>query len=196
MGSVSPVPFADKEFMQKVEDKIIRPTIHGLLVDNIEYKGFIFFGLINVEGEPYVIEYNVRMGDPETESVMMRIDSDLLELMRSAAAGTLAGKDIKIKPETAATVVLVSGGYPGDYKKGLEISGCDKVTDAQVFHAGTKIKDNKLVTDGGRVIAVTALGNDINSALATALEDANKITFDGVYHRRDIGKDLLKYVKK
>ena len=192
MGSVSPVPFADEEFRQKIDNRIIKPTIDGLLAEKIDYRGFIFFGLINVKGDPYVIEYNVRMGDPETESVMLRIDGDLLDLMEAAAKGDLQGKTINFNPKTAATVMLVSGGYPGDYEKGKEINGCDTVKTSQVFHAGTKMKDGKLVTDGGRVIAVTALGDDISLALAAALQDANKITFDGAYHRRDIGKDLLR----
>jgi phosphoribosylamine--glycine ligase len=162
------------------------------LAEKIDYRGFIFFGLINVKGDPYVIEYNVRMGDPETESVMLRIDGDLLDLMEAAAKGNLNGKTIKFNPKTAATVMLVSGGYPGSYEKGKEILGCETVKNSQVFHAGTKMKDGKLVTDGGRVIAVTALGDDISLALAAALQDANKITFDGAYHRRDIGKDLLR----
>lgn len=193
MGSVSPVPFADKEFREKIDSRIIKPTIDGLIAENIDYRGFIFFGLINCGGDPYVIEYNVRMGDPETESVMLRIDGDLLDIMEAAAKGDLSGKSIKFNPQTAATVMLVSGGYPGDYEKGKEITGCENVTNSQVFHAGTKMKDGKLVTDGGRVIAVTALGDDISLALAAALQDANKITFEGAYHRRDIGKDLIKF---
>lgn len=196
MGSVSPVPFADNIFMDKVENQIIRPTINGLLRENIDYKGFIFFGLINVNNNPFVIEYNVRMGDPETESVMMRINSDLVELMRSAAAGSLSGKKCLIDSRTAATVMLVAGGYPEKYEKGKIISGIENVKNSQVFHAGTASKNNNIVSDGGRVICVTALGSDINSALNTALDDANKINFDGAYHRRDIGKDLLKFTIK
>ncbi|MCR5455708.1 MAG: phosphoribosylamine--glycine ligase, partial [Bacteroidales bacterium] len=196
MGSVSPVPFADKEFLEKIDSRIVKPTIDGLIAEKIDYRGFIFFGLINVKGDPYVIEYNVRMGDPETESVMLRIDGDLLDLMEAAANGNLNGKTIKFNPKTAATVMLVSGGYPGDYEKGKEIKGCETVKNSQVFHAGTKMKDGKLVTDGGRVIAVTSLGDDISLALASALQDANKITFEGAYHRRDIGKDLIKFGRK
>lgn len=194
MGSISPVPFAKQEFMKKIEEKIIKPTINGLLEEKIDYKGFIFFGLINVEGEPFVIEYNVRMGDPETESVMLRIDSDLLQLMKFAAEGNLKGQKIEISKKTAATVVLASGGYPEAYKKGLEISGLDKVCGAEVFHAGTKLLGEKLVTDGGRVLTVSSLGSDINSALEKSLTEIKKISFQDSYFRRDIGKDLLKYV--
>ena len=194
MGSVSPVPFANQEFMAKVQERIVKPTIEGLISENIDYKGFIFFGLINVKGDPYVIEYNVRMGDPETESVMLRIDSDLLELMKYAAEGNLKGKEIKISSQTAATVVLASGGYPGDYKKGLEITGIENVSGSTVFQAGTKLKDNKLVTDGGWVLTVSYLGSDINSALEKSLSEIKKINFENAYFRRDIGKDLLKFV--
>ena len=194
MGSVSPVPFANQEFMAKVQERIVKPTIEGLISEKIDYKGFIFFGLINVKGDPYVIEYNVRMGDPETESVMLRIDSDLLELLKYAAEGNLKGKEIKISSQTAATVVLASGGYPGDYKKGLEITGIENVSGSTVFHAGTKLKDNKLVTDGGRVLTVSSLGSDINSALEKSLSEIKKINFENAYFRRDIGKDLLKFV--
>ncbi len=192
MGSVSPVIFADNVFMQKVEDKIIKPTINGLLSEKIDYRGFIFFGLINVLGEPYVIEYNVRMGDPETQSVMLRIDSDLLELMKYAALGELKGKGIEISSKAAATVVLASGGYPDSYKKGLEISGIENVSGSTVFHAGTKLKDGKLLTDGGRVLTVSSLGKDFSEALEKSLLQIKKISFENAYYRRDIGKDLLK----
>lgn len=192
MGSVSPVIFADNVFMQKVEDKIIKPTINGLLNEKIDYRGFIFFGLINVLGEPYVIEYNVRMGDPETQSVMLRIDSDLLELMKYAALGELKGKGIEISSKAAATVVLASGGYPDSYKKGLEISGIENVSGSTVFHAGTKLKDGKLLTDGGRVLTVSSLGKDFSEALEKSLLQIKKISFENAYYRRDIGKDLLK----
>ena len=194
MGSISPVPFADKVFMDKIETRIIKPTIDGLIKDGIDYRGFIFFGLINVKGDPYVIEYNVRMGDPETESVMLRVDSDLLKLMADAAAGNLNGQTCKISQQTAATVVLASGGYPEDYKKGFKINGLDQVKDSIIFHAGTKEKDGAIVTDGGRVLTVSSLGNDIPSALQKSLDGIAKISFEGAYHRRDIGKDLLKYV--
>ena len=192
MGSVSPVIFADNVFMQKVEDKIIKPTINGLLSEKIDYRGFIFFGLINVLGEPYVIEYNVRMGDPETQSVMLRIDSDLLELMKYAALGELKGKGIEISSKAAATVVLASGGYPDSYKKGLEISGIENVSGSTIFHAGTKLKDGKLLTDGGRVLTVSSLGKDFSEALEKSLLQIKKISFENAYYRRDIGKDLLK----
>ena len=194
MGSISPVPFADKVFMDKIETRIIKPTINGLIKDGIDYRGFIFFGLINVNNDPYVIEYNVRMGDPETESVMLRVKGDFVDLLVSAAQGNLNGKKCEIDSQTAATVVLASGGYPEDYKKGFKINGLDQVKDSIVFHAGTKEKDGAIVTDGGRVLTVSSLGNDIPSALQKSLDGIAKISFEGAYHRRDIGKDLLKYV--
>ncbi|MBR4441257.1 MAG: phosphoribosylamine--glycine ligase [Bacteroidales bacterium] len=194
MGSISPVPFADKVFMKKIESRIIKPTIDGLIKENIDYRGFIFFGLINVNGEPYVIEYNVRMGDPETESVMLRVDGDFLDLLVAAAQGNLNGKQCQINPLTAATVVLASGGYPEDYKKGFVINGLDNVKDSIIFHAGTKEKDGAIVTDGGRVLTVSSLGSSIPDALQKSLDGIAKLSFEGAYHRRDIGKDLLKYV--
>ena len=194
MGSISPVPFADKVFMDKIETRIIKPTINGLIKDGIDYRGFIFFGLINVKGDPYVIEYNVRMGDPETESVMLRVKGDFVDLLVAAAQGNLNGKKCEIDSQTAATVVLASGGYPEDYKKGFVINGLDTVKDSIILHAGTKEKDGAIVTDGGRVLTVSSLGNEIPSALQKSLDGIAKISFDGAYHRRDIGKDLLKYV--
>lgn len=194
MGAMSPVPFADDEFMQKVDERIIRPTLAGLADRRIDYRGFIFLGLINVEGEPMVIEYNVRMGDPETEAVMPRIDSDLVALLRAAAEGNLGSTELRISPLAAATVIMVSGGYPEAYRKGLPISGLDQAGDRSiVFHAGTK-KDaeGRVVTSGGRVLAVTSLAPDAEEALAATFETVARITFDGEYHRRDIGRDLLK----
>ena len=191
MGAVSPVPFAGKEFMEKVENRIVRPTVEGLRKDGIPYRGFIFFGLINVNGDPMVIEYNVRMGDPETEVVIPLIESDLLELLKSAADGTLHRQTIAVSPQTATTVMLVSGGYPGDYEKGKIIEGLKSTgEDVMVFHAGTTDKNGQTVTAGGRVIAVTALADDMETALSKSTANAEIISFEGKYFRRDIGFDL------
>lgn len=192
MGAVSPVPFADADFMAKVENRIILPTINGLIDEGITYRGFIFLGLINVGGEPMVIEYNVRMGDPETEAVMLRIDSDLLELMKAAAEGNLRDLPLKESHKTAVTVMMVSGGYPGAYPKGKTITGTDSVTDSILFHAGTAVNpDGQLVTSGGRVIAASSLGDSIPDALARSYASIDKVNFDGKYFRRDIGRDLM-----
>ena len=192
MGSVSPVPFADKEFMAKVETRIVQPTVKGLIEENIDYKGFIFIGLMNCGGDPYVIEYNVRMGDPETQSVFPRIKSDVVELFEAVGQGTLNRVTFDINPRTAASVVLVAGGYPEKYRKGDAITGIDTVTDATVFHAGTAKSGKQIVTNGGRVLAITAIDDTLPGALLKAYQEASKIEFDGKYNRRDIGQDLLK----
>lgn len=192
MGAVSPVPFANREFMDKVDNQIIIPTIKGLVKEGIEYQGFIFFGLINVKGDPYVIEYNCRLGDPETEVVMLRIKSDLLELFDGIATGTLSERDIEIDPRSAATIMMVSGGYPSAYKKGKEIKGIDAVEGSIVFHAGSTTKNDKIITNGGRVLTVSSYGKDIERALAKSYQEANKLSFDNAYYRKDIGYDLVK----
>jgi len=191
MGSVSPVPFADGAFMAKVEERIVKPTVDGLKTDGIPYKGFIFIGLMNVGGEPYVIEYNVRMGDPETESVLPRIESDLLDLLEGVAREDLETRTLAVSPKTAATVVLVSGGYPGGYEAGKEIQNIENVEGSIVFHAGTREADGRILTAGGRVIAVTALRDSLFDALQQATADAGRIFFERKYFRRDIGFDLL-----
>ncbi len=195
MGSVSPVPFADAIFMNKVEKRIIIPTIEGLQNENINYKGFIFFGLMNVDGDPFVIEYNVRMGDPEAEAVIPRIKSDLLELFLGVANQTLHTLKLEVDDHVAASVFLVSGGYPGNYTKGSIISGTEDIDDSVLFHGGTRIDKNsgKLTTNGGRVLAITSLGNSITDAVEKCIKNAERIHFEGKYYRKDIGLDLMKF---
>lgn len=191
MGAISPVPFADEIFMEKVENQIIKPTMKGLQKDNLDYKGFIFFGLISVKGEPYVIEYNCRMGDPETEVVIPRIKSDLLDLFDGIATKTLSERDIQIDDRSAATIMMVAGGYPEEYEKGKQIYGLNAVTDSMVFHAGTKSDGPAVLTAGGRVLAVTSLGRNLDNALDISYDSIQNIEFEGHYYRKDIGQDVL-----
>src|SRR5690554_6799870 len=190
MGAVSPVPFADEVLMKKIEDRIVKPTIQGIQSENIEYKGFIFIGLIKVNDDPYVIEYNVRMGDPETEVVIPRLKSDLVELFLALKEQNLDKLELEVDPRSATTVMVVSGGYPEDYEKGKEISGLENIQDSIVFHAGTKFDNDKIVTNGGRVLAFTSFGNDFREALITSYQNIGKIHFDNMYYRKDIGFDL------
>jgi len=190
MGAISPVPFADKAFLEKVEERIVKPTIKGLKQRKIDYKGFIFIGLMNKGGDPYVIEYNVRMGDPESEVVLPRIKTDFVELMKATAEGRLSEMEIELDDRTVSTVMLVSGGYPGSYKKGKEITGLDQVEGSVVFHAGTKLDGENVVTSGGRVIALSSYGASIKEALEASYRNAEKIQFEGKYYRSDIGFDL------
>lgn len=192
MGAVSPVPFADAAFLKKVEQQVVIPTIAGLKKDGIDYRGFIFIGLMNCQGDPYVIEYNCRMGDPETEAVLPRIKTDLLEVLKAVGQGKLQQVNLEIDERTAVTVVLVSGGYPGDYEKGKEISGLDQCKEGVVFHAGTAQQSGKVLTAGGRVLAITCMGNSIKEASTCAFANAEKIKYEGKYYRKDIGKDLMK----
>ncbi|MBC8464558.1 MAG: phosphoribosylamine--glycine ligase, partial [Bacteroidetes bacterium] len=192
MGAISPVPFADKFFLEKVEDRIIKPTVNGLKADGIVYKGFIFIGLMNVDGEPKVIEYNVRMGDPETEVVIPRIKSDLLNLFKGIGDGTFSEKDFYVDEDTAVTVMMVSGGYPEAYEKDKEMTGFEDCEGSLLFHAGTKQEGEKVVTNGGRVLAITSFGRNMESALAKSFANAEKINFDKKYYRKDIGFDLIK----
>ncbi|MDY7396184.1 phosphoribosylamine--glycine ligase [Aureibaculum sp. 2210JD6-5] len=191
MGAISPVPFADDNFLNKVEECVIKPTINGLQKDGIDYRGFIFIGLMNIKGHPFVVEYNVRMGDPETEVVLPRIESDLLELFEGVANQNLHEKSFSVNPQTATTVMLVAGGYPESYEKGKEITGLKKVKNSTVFHAGTTTKDSKIITNGGRVMAITSFGDTIEEALKKSYRSIDKIQFDDMNYRKDIGFDLI-----
>ena len=193
MGSVSPVPFCDREFVEKVRSRIIEPTVKGLESENMDYRGFIFFGLMNCGGDPYVIEYNVRMGDPETESVMLRIDSDLLAHMAAAAGGNLSGEMIKMSRQAAVTAILVSGGYPEKYGKGYPISGLEALTDITAFNAGTAMKDGKLVTSGGRVLALSSMGETLADARGRVYSRIDRVSFEGAFHRSDIALDMINW---
>ncbi|MGB3342637.1 MAG: phosphoribosylamine--glycine ligase [Aequorivita sp.] len=190
MGAISPVPFADGELMKKIEDRIVKPTVDGLSKENIDYKGFVFMGLIRVNNEPYIIEYNVRMGDPETEVVLPRIKSDLVDLLEACAQQNLDAVNIEIDSRAATTVMLVSGGYPEDYEKGKEILGLENVEGSTVYHAGTKMENGRIVTNGGRVLAVTSLDDDFRKALKKSYQNIERISFDAMQYRRDIGFDL------
>jgi phosphoribosylamine--glycine ligase len=191
MGAVSPVPFADSILLEKIETRIVKPTIAGLQKDGIEYKGFVFIGLINVKGEPIVIEYNVRMGDPETEVVIPRLKSDLVALFQAVAEENLDKISLEIDERSATTIMVVSGGYPEDFEKGKEITGIENVLDSIVFHAGTKIDNGQIVTNGGRVLAVTSFGDDFQQAIKKSYQSIDKLHFDKMYFRKDIGFDLL-----
>ena len=195
MGAVSPVPFADKEFNRKVEERIVRPTVEGLQKDGIDYRGFLFFGLMNDGGEPAVIEYHVRMGDPETEVVMPRLKTDILELFEATATGKLAGSAFALDDRYCTTVMIVAGGYPGVYEKENVITGFEDVKDSIVFHAGTKWKDGRVVTNGGRVIAVSSFGNEMEKALKLSYGNVGRLHFKDMNYRKDIGQDLMKLKK-
>jgi phosphoribosylamine--glycine ligase len=191
MGAVSPVPFANRDFMDRVDEGVVRPTVNGLIAEGIDYRGFIFIGLMNVGGDPYVIEYNVRMGDPETEVVMPRIESDLVEMLDLTAKGKLGGYKLEVTDKTATTVIAVSKGYPGDYDKGKPITSIGRFEDSIAFHAGTKLVNGQLQTSGGRVLALTGLGNSMEQALNNSYRLVSSVDFEGMYFRRDIGRDLL-----
>ncbi|MFT6028143.1 MAG: phosphoribosylamine--glycine ligase, partial [Bacteroidia bacterium] len=190
MGAISPVPFADQEFMNKVEERVVKPTINGLAKDGIDYRGFVFIGLMNVKGEPFVIEYNVRMGDPESEVVIPRIKTDLVDLFEAVVDQNLDQINLEVDPRTTCTVMLVSDGYPGVYEKGRQINGLDKVKDSVVFHAGTKTENGDVLTNGGRVLAITSYGESINEALEQSYTNAEVVNYEGKYFRTDIGFDL------